>query len=262
MNKIQIIATIGPSSKEKSTIKEMVERGMSIARLNFSWGTHDEHLAFVEKIRAVAEEKNCSIPIIQDLSGPRVQEEKGHTFDAGMSVITEKDIHDLVFAEKAQPEYVALSFVRSGDDIRELRNLLAERSISSKIIAKIEREEALHALDSIIEEADGIMIARGDLGENIPLETLPFVTKDILKKCTALSKPVVVATQMLTSMIHDIDPARADITDIAQAVLDGTSATMLSDETAIGEFPVEAVALMRKVVDEAFERVEMSPTYF
>lgn len=251
MPNIQIIATIGPSSKERLTIAQMADAGMSLARLNFSWGTHEEHGEFMKKIRSVAVERGIAIPVIQDLSGPRIQGSSGHTFDPHSSVITPKDIADLVFSLEHSPEYIALSFVRNAQDVLELRSLLTDRSIGSKIIAKIERKEALETLDEIIDVADGIMIARGDLGEAIPYETVPFVKKDILRRCMEKGTPAVVATEMLTSMTADADPSRADISDIAQAVLDGTSATMLSNETATGKFPVEAVAVMRRVVDEA-----------
>lgn len=251
MPKIQIFATIGPSCKDTETIEKMIDAGMSVARLNFSWGTHEEHGLFVDRVREVANKKGITVLIVQDLSGPRIQESDGHTFDPALSVITAKDIADLDFTTEHKPEYVALSFVRNADDIRALRAFLLERGITSKIIAKIERKEALEKLDEIISEADGIMIARGDLAEVIPFETVPFVKKDILKKCKEKGTPVVVATEMLTSMTSDVEPSRADITDISQAVVDGASATMLSNETAVGDFPVETVAVMRKVVDEA-----------
>lgn len=263
MPDIQIIATIGPSSKDKEVIRKMVQAGMSCARLNFSWGTHEEHGHFADMVREVAQSEGKSVPLIQDLSGPRVQKEEGHTYNAALPSITEKDIADLAFTEEKKPEYIALSFVRDADDIRTLRGLLKERSLQCRVIAKIERVEALQELDAIIEEADGIMVARGDLGDAIPYETLPFVKKDILKKCMIAGKPAVVATEMLTSMTEDSDPSRADITDIAQAVLDGASATMLSDETATGQFPVEAVSVMRRVVNEALTHASLqSPVRF
>ncbi len=256
MTNIQIVATIGPASKDKEIMGRMVDAGLSLIRLNFSWGTHEEHGQFVDTVRTIAAEKNIHIPIIQDLSGPRVQETDGHTFDAASSVITDKDIADLEFTFAKKPEYVAMSFVRTAQDIAELRARLEVRSCPTKIIAKIERKEALEVLDEIIAVADGIMIARGDLGQAIPFETVPFVEKDILKRCLAAGKPCIVATDMLTSMIDNDEPSRADITDIAQAVLDGTSATMLSNETAVGGFPVETVAVMRKVVDEALKNTK------
>lgn len=251
MKPIQIIATIGPASKEVAVMQSMIESGMSIARLNFSWGTHDEHRQFVHDIREAAQMHNVTVPIIQDLSGPRIQKGSQHTFNSEVTVITEKDMADVQALADLEIEYVALSFVKDADDIAHLRTLLTEAGSQSKVIAKIERQEALDNLDGIIAAADGIMIARGDLGDAVPIETLPFVKKDILQRCNAAGVPAIVATEMLTSMIDDTDPSRADISDIAHAVLDGASATMLSNETAVGANPVETVAVMRKVVDEA-----------
>mgnify|MGYP000383277778 FL=1 len=251
MNPIQIVATIGPSTKELTQMKSMIEAGMSLARLNFSWGTHEEHRQFVQDIRMATQAVGVTVPIIQDLSGPRVQQGAGHTFDCDVQVITEKDISDVQALADMEIEYVALSFVKDAKDIADLRQVLEAAGSHSKVIAKIERQEALNNLDDIVAAADGIMIARGDLGDAIPFETLPFVKKDILKRCVAAGKPAIVATEMLSSMIDEAKPSRADVSDIAHAVLDGASATMLSNETAVGKYPTETVAVMRKVVNEA-----------
>jgi pyruvate kinase len=234
----------------------MIKVGMSIARLNFSWGTHDEHREFVLDVRMAAEQLGVQIPIIQDLSGPRVQTGAGHTIDTDIAVITQKDMDDLEALADRQVEYVALSFVKNADDIAQLRTLINNLNSGSKIIAKIERPEAIEQIDSIIDAADGIMIARGDLGDAIPFATLPFVKKDILRRCVAVGVPAIVATEMLTSMISSQHPSRADVSDMAQAVLDGASATMLSNETAVGKYPVKAVEVMRTVVDEAVQHTE------
>jgi pyruvate kinase len=251
MSPIQIVATIGPSCTSGEVIQSMMNSGVSIARLNFSWGTHDEHRAFVQSIRTAAESAGVTTPIIQDLSGPRVQQGSVHTFNQDVKVITDKDIADIKSVADLGIEYVALSFVKDAGDIEELRTLLTQAGSTSKIIAKIERQEALDNLDGIIDAADGIMIARGDLGDAIAFETLPFVKKDILRRCNEAGKPAIVATEMLTSMTNGTKPSRADVSDIAHAVLDGASATMLSNETAVGTNPVETVAVMRKVIDEA-----------
>lgn len=251
MSEIQIVATIGPACKDSSTIQAMVQAGMSIARLNFSWGTHDEHRAFVSSVRAAAQTQGVRVPIIQDVSGPRIQQGGSHTFASDITVITEKDIADIQALAEFQLEYIAQSFVKDAADVAMLRSILKEAGSTSKIIAKIERKEALDNLDEIIQSADGIMIARGDLGDAIPFETLPFIKKDILKRCNAAQKPVIVATEMLTSMIDGTKPSRADVSDIATAVVDGANATMLSNETAAGSHPVAAVAVMRTVVNEA-----------
>lgn len=253
---IQIVATIGPASKEKETLHNMIDAGMSLARLNFSWGTHEEHASFVATVREIAAQKEMRIPILQDLSGPRIQEGSGHTYDPDASVITEKDLFDLEFAKREQPEYIALSFVRNAADVIELRALCNERGIAARVIAKIERQEALEDIDAIIAAADGIMVARGDLGEAIPFQEVPFVQKEILARCRDAGKPSIVATEMLTSMITKQQPSRADVSDIAHAVLDGASATMLSNETAVGKYPIETVSVMRIVLDEAASRAE------
>lgn len=257
MTPIQIIATIGPASHDKTIIGAMIDNGMSLARLNFSWGTHAEHRAYIDTIRTVAADRGVHIPIIQDLSGPRIATGASHGFDKTLPVLTEKDRADLVVAIDLQLEYVALSFVSQAADVLALKEELAKRGSAAKVIAKIERAEAVAAINDIVAVADGIMVARGDLGEAVPMETLPFVKKDILDCCVKAGVPAIVATEMLTSMIDDTDPSRADISDIAHAVLDGTSATMLSNETAVGSFPAETVAVMRRVVDEAVKHVSV-----
>lgn len=251
MNHIQIIATIGPASKEIATIKRMIKSGLSLARLNFSWGTHAEHRDFVKLVREAATELNVTILIIQDISGPRVQQESGHTLNSDIAVITDKDKEDIKALVDLKIEYIAQSFVKDASDVRDLRSFLDSVGSTSKIISKIERQEALDNLDEIIQASDGIMIARGDLGQAVPIEKLPFIKKDILKRCNQAGKPAIVATEMLTSMIDSNSPSRADISDITHAVLDGASATMLSNETAAGMYPIEAVAVMRKTIDEA-----------
>lgn len=260
MNKPQIVATIGPACQNIHTMSAMVEAGMSLARLNFSWGAHDEHRSFVIDVRHAAAEAGVTVPIIQDLSGPRVQEGAEHTLNTNVAVITDKDLDDLKALADMRIEYVALSFIKDADDIHQLRNHLTQAGAQSKIIAKIERPEAINNLDGIIQAADGIMIARGDLGDAIAYETLPFVKKDILKRCIAGNTPAIVATEMLTSMIEGDRPSRADVSDIAHAVLDGASATMLSNETAVGAHPVKAIQVMRTVVDHAIEHAQLYPS--
>jgi pyruvate kinase len=262
MTNIQIVATIGPSCADTETITQMMTAGMSLARLNFSWGTHTEHRDFVSRVRQASQNVGEPVLIIQDLSGPRVQKGATHTVDTDIEVITEKDRADISALADLGIEYVALSFVKDATDITQLRSLLADAGSQSKIIAKIERLEALSHIDSIIEAADGVMIARGDLGDAVPFETLPFVKKDIIRRCVLKQKPAIVATEMLTSMIDGDRPSRADVSDIAHAVLDGASATMLSNETAVGIHPVQAVAVMRKVVDEAVKHATVHPVPF
>jgi pyruvate kinase len=262
MTPIQIVATIGPATQDPVVMRGLITHGMSLARLNFSWGTHSDHRQFVHDIRTEAAAVGVHVAIIQDLSGPRVQTSASHTFASDIEVVTEKDKTDIKALVDLEIEYIALSFVKDASDILHLREILKAEGSSSKIIAKIERQEALNNIDTIIAVADGIMIARGDLGDAVPFETVPFIQKDILKRCNAASKPVIIATGMLTSMIESLVPARADISDIAQAVIDGASATMLSNETAVGKYPVETVAVMRKIINEAQLRSGNIPVHF
>ncbi len=251
-SKAQIIATIGPATKDKKIIREMAEHCMDVARLNFSWGTYEEHGNYIKNIKEIAEEFGREIPIIQDLSGPREQGKSGHEFDreAG-EIFTAKDLADLKFGVAQKIDYVAMSYVGSADDVGKLREEIKKLGADIPIIAKIERAVALKKIDEIIEVADAIMIARGDLGNEIPLEQIPFVEKDIIAKCKTAGKPVIVATQMMISMMESDKPTRAEITDIAFAILNGADAVMLSEESAAGKYPLEAVIMMEKAVKEA-----------
>jgi pyruvate kinase len=161
--------------------------------------------------------------------------------------LTRKDIEDLEFALELGVDYVALSFVRSAADVRDLRRLLEERGSTAHVIAKIEKAEAVDALDDILAETHAVMVARGDLGVEIGPESVPLIQKRIIERSLRLGVPVITATQMLESMIHQAEPTRAEASDVANAILDGTSAVMLSGETAVGEYPVEAVRVMDRI---------------
>lgn len=167
-----------------------------------------------------------------------------------ISSVTERDFEHLAFGLEHGVDYVAVSFVRSADDIHRVKAFIADRGMNVPVLAKIEKHEALEDLHNIIEAADGIMVARGDLGIEIPLEQVPLVQKAIIAKCNRASKPVVTATQMLESMTLNSKPTRAEVTDVANAILDGTDAVMLSGETARGSFPVEAVRTMAEIARE------------
>jgi len=158
--------------------------------------------------------------------------------------LTEKDLDDLDFALELGVDFVALSFVRSPDDVRDLRRRIEDAGSKARVIAKIEKAEAVQALTAIVDEADAVMVARGDLGVEIGPSSVPLLQKRMIATALERGKPVITATQMLESMLHAPEPTRAEASDVANAVLDGTSAVMLSEETAIGEFPVEAVATM------------------
>jgi len=157
----------------------------------------------------------------------------------------------IVFTIKQQPDYLALSFVSKATDLISVRAILHENDADIPVIAKIERGVAVEEFDSILIDSDGIMIARGDLGVDIPLEKIPLVQKEIIKKCNKVGKPVITATQMLESMVNAPRPTRAEVTDVANAIFDGTDAIMLSGETSIGKYPVQAVKMMTRIAKEA-----------
>ncbi len=168
--------------------------------------------------------------------------------DISMSSITEKDKEDLEFGLEIGVDFVAMSFVRSARDVQDVISRIRAKGSNTALIAKIEKPEAVHVIDEIIEEADGIMVARGDLGIEIPSEQVPLVQKKIIERCRMAGKPVITATQMLDSMIVNPRATRAESSDVANAVMDGTDAVMLSGETAAGKYPVEAVKTMSKII--------------
>ncbi len=185
------------------------------------------------------------------IEGGEISDHKGVNFpNTRLSVpaITEKDKKDLQFGLKHGVDLVALSFVKSPDEVEELRNLMKKYGRVVPIISKIEKWEAVENLESIVEVSDGIMVARGDLGVEMPIEQVPIIQKKIISMSNRKGKPVITATQMLNSMIENPTPTRAEVTDIANAIFDGTDAVMLSNETAVGKFPVESVSVMRRVI--------------
>ena len=170
--------------------------------------------------------------------------------DLSVKSLTEKDLKDLEFGLKHDVDFIALSFVRRPEDIDELRVILDKRKSKTKIIAKIETPQAVENIDEIIKRTDGVMVARGDLAIEMPAEKVPLIQKMIIEKCNRLGKPVITATQMLESMIKSPVPTRAEVSDIANAILDGTDAIMLSEETTLGNYPIEAVKMMSKIALE------------
>ena len=162
--------------------------------------------------------------------------------------LTEKDLADLEVALEENADWIGLSFVRSAQDIKELRAILKKKKSNAGIIAKIEKPEAVSDIERILDATDGVMVARGDLGVEVPMESVPLIQKMIIAKAVERAKPVIVATQMMESMIDSMTPSRAEVNDVANAVLDGADAVMLSGETSVGKFPVEVVAAMAKIV--------------
>ena len=167
-----------------------------------------------------------------------------------MPSLTEKDLVDLQFALDQNVDWIGLSFVRSSRDIIELKHIISNRKCKAKVIAKIEKPEAIEDIDAIIQESDGLMVARGDLGVEIPYQNVPIIQKMLIKKCIVHAKPIIVATQMMESMINSISPTRAEVNDVANAVLDGADAVMLSGETSVGKFPIEVIKTMSNIVLE------------
>ena len=162
--------------------------------------------------------------------------------------LTEEDLTNLEFALKNDVEWIGLSFVRSADDIIELKRIIGRSEKTARVIAKIEKPEAIDNIDAIINVSDAVMVARGDLGVEMPMEQVPMLQKMIIRKCCAASKPVIVATQMLESMITNARPTRAEVNDVANSVLDGADAVMLSGETSVGEYPIIVIESMQKIV--------------
>ncbi|MEK7579446.1 MAG: pyruvate kinase [Patescibacteria group bacterium] len=251
-SRAQIIATIGPASEHRDVLRAMLAHQVDAVRYNFSWGTLDGRTKQFELTREIEKELGKHIPIIVDLPGPRVQEVVGHRYkhDA-VSAITERDEECIRFAVKHNVDYVAVSFVSKPHDIERCREIITALGGKQKIIAKIERAIALESLDQILAAADAVMVARGDLGNEVPLEQIPFVQERIIKTAKQLGKPVIIATQMLLSMAENPTPTRAEVTDVTTAILEGADAVMLSEETSVGKYPVEAVTMMEKIVLEA-----------
>lgn len=170
--------------------------------------------------------------------------------EISMPSLTEKDRVDLDFALLHEVDWVALSFVRDAKDMRELKDIIEEQGKHTKVIAKIEKPEAIEQIDEIIAESNALMVARGDLGVEIPFQNVPLLQKMLISKCRANAKPVIVATQMMESMINNTTPSRAEVNDVANAVFDGTDAVMLSGETSVGKYPVEVIQAMANIVSE------------
>lgn len=331
MKKTKIVCTIGPASESLETLENLINAGMNVARLNFSHGDHDEHLARIKNIRQASENTGKLVAIMLDTKGPeirthnmkdgRIEIVKGSTVRVSMEEVegteekfsvtyselindvnpgssillddglinlqvtdidhengeivttalntgvlknkkgvnvpgvsvnlpglTEKDKSDILFGLENDIDYIAASFVRRPSDVLEITEILEEKDkMHVQIIPKIENQEGVDNLEEIIAISDGLMVARGDLGVEIPAEEVPIVQKEMIRQCNAAGKPVITATQMLDSMQVNPRPTRAEASDVANAIFDGADAIMLSGETAAGDYPVEAVQTMYNI---------------
>ncbi|MFE9579630.1 pyruvate kinase [Nocardia sp. NPDC006044] len=329
MRRTKIVCTLGPATASEDRIRELVESGMDVARLNFSHGEHADHAENYKKVRAASDHLGRAVGILADLQGPKIRlgrfiegktvwatgEEVRITVDevdgthdrvsttykelaqdakagdrllvddgkVGLTVIrvdgndvvcrvteggpvsnnkgvslpgmdvsvpalSEKDIEDLEFALKLGVDFIALSFVRSPSDIELVHDVMDKVNRRVPVIAKLEKPEAIDNLEAIVLAFDAVMVARGDLGVELPLEQVPIVQKRAIQMARENAKPVIVATQMLESMIENSRPTRAEASDVANAVLDGADAVMLSGETSVGAWPIETVRTMARIV--------------
>ena len=238
----------------RSDIKNQTSKAIPIVYDTFAQDVQEGDIILIDdgkiECKIVATDKAHEV-ILEVVHGEVIKSRKGvnlPTTNISVPTITEKDFKDIDFAIKHNVEWLALSFVRTADDIRVLKELIRLKNGSSRIIAKIEKPEALKNIEEIIHSADGIMIARGDLGVEIPMEEVPAWQKRIVKMCNMLSKPVIVATQMMESMITSPRPTRAEANDVANALVDGADAVMLSGETSVGKYPVRVVESMDKIL--------------
>ena len=328
IKRTKIIATVGPASNSKEKLLELVKAGANVFRLNFSHGTHEQHLQVIKYIREINKEHNYNVSILQDLQGPKIRtndvENNGVELVEGEKIIiskdlclgtkdkistsyqslttdvkpgdailiddgkielrvisaingevtavviyggllkskkginlpntevsepslTDKDRKDLIFGIENDVDWIALSFVRRAEDLVELKQLIKQSGKDIKVVAKVEKPEAIKNIDSIIAESDSVMVARGDLGVEMLMEDVPMLQKMIVRKCNAAGKPVIVATQMLESMIDNARPTRAETSDVANAIIDGADTVMLSAESASGNYPVLSVQSMSRI---------------
>lgn len=243
---------VGTAALVGTTFKTLAENLDSGSRILLSDGLIELHVERIDGANVI-----CRI-----VNGGTLGENKGINLP-GIPVkvpsLTEKDEEDLIFAVGQGVDVVAVSFVRTADDVRHVRRRLDALKSDIWIIAKLEKPQAVEHLDSILEVADGIMVARGDLGVEVPPEKVPAIQKHIIRRAAEYRKPVITATQMLESMIENPRPTRAEASDVANAIYDGTDAVMLSGETAAGKYPVETVAMMAKIVAETEHQIRLDP---
>lgn len=238
---VKIVSTVGPASNSPETIKALMLAGINVVRLNLAYGTFAEHHRVVTDIRRISKKLDIPVGVLLDLPGSKYQKGSNRTVFESY----------LEFAHQEKVDFVALSFLTSAAQVIEVRKLLKSMESNITVIAKIERAAALKAQEAILDAADGLMVARGDLASEISIEQVPLAQKQLIRAANRRGKPVITATQMLESMVRSTSPTRAEATDVANAVLDGTDAVMLSEETATGKYPVEAVKMMGKIIEAA-----------
>jgi pyruvate kinase len=237
----RIVCTVGPASSSQEIIEKMMLAGMDIARFNLAYGTFKEHSRQVALLRKTSEKLKHPLGILMDLPGTKRR--KGdieNIYGNHLDFVTSQDA-----------DFIALSFISSAQQVQAVRGLLREMKSSAPVIVKIERSRALEDIEAILDNCDGIMVARGDLALDISIEKVPLAQKYLIRQANQRGKPVITATQMLESMVRSASPTRAEATDVANAILDGTDAIMLSEESAIGSYPVESAAMMAKIAIEA-----------
>ncbi len=282
MRKTKIVCTIGPATANRRALDRLVAAGMDVARLNFSHGKQAEHGEVIRAIRDAEPQWGRPITILQDLQGPKVRlgafvGGRANLVTGERFTLTPKPVKgtasrssishpeflsalqpgdqvyrdDLRFGIEHGVDYVAVSFVRTAADIQEVRKFLREQGADLPIVAKLERAEIVANLAGILALVDAVMVARGDLGVEVPLEEVPVIQKDVIRQARLGKVPVIVATQMLESMVDHLRPTRAEVSDVATAIFDGADAIMLSAETATGRFPVETVEMMARIAERA-----------
>ena len=239
---VKVVCTLGPVSQSAEVIGNMLKVGMDVARLNLNYGTLEEHARTISLVRRLSRELGLQTGIMLDCPG--LKKYPSTTMNAAFK-------EHLLFARSQNIDFVALSFISTAEQVAEVRRLLTAIDYSVPLIVKIEQASALTESDLILDIADGIMVARGDLAIQISIEKVPLAQKRLIKAANQRGKPVITATQMLESMVESAQPTRAEAADIANAVLDGTDALMLSEESAVGKYPVVAVEMMVKIALEA-----------
>ena len=238
---VKIVCTLGPASSSPQVMEKMLKAGMDIARLNLAHGTLEEHERLIYKVRSLSQKLKLPLGVLLDLPGLK------HRRGDIKSVFGQH----LDFAFSQNADFVALSFISSVRQVREVKQLLRNMDADIPVIVKMEEARALEESGALLEVGEGIMVARGDLALDISIEKVPTAQKQLITEANRRGKPVITATQMLESMVRSASPTRAEATDVANAVLDGSDALMLSEETATGGYPVKATETMIKIALEA-----------